>query len=282
MQILVTGASGRVGSHLTPRLIQSQDTIRVLVRQEDQAERFRQMGAEAVVGDLLKPESLARAVGDVDIVVHLAAFFRGATEAQTEAVNLDGTTALLHAVQEAGVQRLIFSSTCLVYGPGRGRPAREDDEPVGPLENAYPRSKLAAERLLLRDTAAQSPGLTILRLAFVYGEGDPHLAEGVRFATARPAQAKLHMVHHADVGQAVQLALRNPDAVGKIYNVADEQPVTYTEILELNGKPVPEANRNMPVENPWEGISDITCIQKELGFHPIYPSVYAARDAGAL
>jgi nucleoside-diphosphate-sugar epimerase len=125
-------------------MLQSDDSIRVLVRQEDQAERFRQMGAEAVVGDLLQPETLARAVEGVDAVVHLAAFFRGATEAQTEAVNLDGTATLLRAVQQAGVGRLIFSSTGLVYGRGRGRPAREDDDLQSALENAYPRSKLAA------------------------------------------------------------------------------------------------------------------------------------------
>jgi nucleoside-diphosphate-sugar epimerase len=263
-------------------LLQSQDSIRVLVRQEDQAERFRQLGAEAVVGDLLQPETLARVVEGMDVVVHLAAFFRGATEAQTEAVNLDGTATLLRSVQEAGVGRLIFSSTTLVYGRGRGRPAREDDELQSPLENAYPRSKLAAERLLMGGTAGQGPGLTILRLAFVYGEGDPHLAEAVRFASARPAQMRFHMVHHADVAQAVHLALQKPGAVGKVYNVADNGPVPYGEIFELNGQPIPEANRTLPVEDPWEGILDTTCIQKDLGFHPIYPSVYAAQKAGAL
>jgi nucleoside-diphosphate-sugar epimerase len=135
---------------------------------------------------------------------------------------------------------------------------------------------------LLDGTSEQGPGLTILRLAFVYGEGDPHLAEAVRFASARPAQMKFHMVHHADVAQAVLLALQNPSAVGKVYNVADDEPVTYGEIFEINGQPIPEANRALPVEDPWEGILDTTCIQKDLDFHSIYPSVYAAQKAGAL
>jgi nucleoside-diphosphate-sugar epimerase len=121
-----------------------------------------------------------------------------------------------------------------------------------------------------------------LRLAFVYGEGDPHLAEAVRWAQAWHPEKRFHMVHHADVAQAVMLAIARPEADEKLYNVADGEPVAASEILCLNGMTVTEEASKIVLDDPWEGIVDTTRIQKELGFRPIYPSVYMAKDAQAL
>src|SRR5262249_42013027 len=156
---------------------------------------------------------------DVDAVIHLAAFFRGATEAQARAINQDGTLALAQAAQENGASKLIYISTNLVYGPGRGRPSREDDEPQPSSDHFYPVSKLAAERALFQFYQDRRTDLCILRLAFVYGEGDPHLGEAVNLTRAWPPAKRLHMVHHADVAQAIILSLDNTQAGGQIYNV---------------------------------------------------------------
>jgi nucleoside-diphosphate-sugar epimerase len=278
MRILITGATGRIGSRLVPRMLQQSDSIRVLVRREDQAETVRQQGIEAIVGDLLAPDSLPPAVAGVQAIVHLGAFFRGASQEQAQAANVGGTLALAHAAQQAGVSRFIYASTNLVYGPGRGRPAREDDQPQPPAGSAYPVTKSTAEQALL----ALDLNLCILRLAFVYGEGDPHLAEATRWALNWPAAKRLHMLHHADVAQAIRLAIDSSEAVGKIYNVADDQPVTAAEILRINGQTATEEMEAKALEDPWEGIVDTRRIRQELGFAPIYPSVYAAMQANAL
>jgi nucleoside-diphosphate-sugar epimerase len=278
MRILITGATGRIGSRLVPRLLQQSDRVRVLVRNEEQAETFRQQGAEAVVGDLLAPDSLLPAVAGVQGIVHLAAFFRGASQAQAQAANVEGTLALAHAARQAGVSRLIYASTNLVYGSGRGRPAREEDQPQPPSGSAYPNTKRLAEQALL----ALDLDLCILRLAFVYGEGDPHLAEAARWALTWPAAKRLHMLHHADVAQAVRLAIDNLNAAGKIYNVADDEPMTAAEILRINGQAAAAEMEAKALEDPWEGIVDTRRIHQELGFNPIYPSVYAAIQANAL
>jgi len=147
MKILITGATGKVGSRLGKRLTQRGDHVRALVRDPARAADLREAGIELIEGDLLRADSLAAAVHGVDAVVHCAAFFRGATPEQAHAVNDLGTQHLAKAARAASVRRFIFTSTGLVYGPNGGRPAGEDDR-CAPVDG-YPASKLAAERFLL-------------------------------------------------------------------------------------------------------------------------------------
>ena len=92
--ILVAGATGKVESHFVPRLLQREQNVRFLVRRAEQAEAFQKGGAEVIVGDLSQPESLASAVAGVQIVVHLAAFFRGTDQERIRTANEDGALAL--------------------------------------------------------------------------------------------------------------------------------------------------------------------------------------------
>jgi nucleoside-diphosphate-sugar epimerase len=283
MRILVTGATGKVGSRAVPRLLGRGDAVRVLVRDGARAEGLQSQGAEVAPGDLLRPRTLAEAVAGAEAVLHLAAFFRGATPEQALATNLEGTLNLARAALAAGVPRFVFVSTSLVYGPGRGRPAREDDAlPPEAGPRAYPASKIAAERSLGALHRERGLGLRTLRLAFVYGEVDPHLAEVVPMVRPWPAARRMHLVHHADVAQAAMLALDAPGIDGRIYNVADDEPVAVAEILRLNGEDVSAEAEGQAVDDPWEGIVDTARIKDELGFRPIYPSLDAAWTAGTL
>ncbi|MFI5268846.1 MAG: NAD-dependent epimerase/dehydratase family protein, partial [Chloroflexota bacterium] len=250
-----------------PRLLEHGDSVRVLARQREQGEALRARGAAIAIGDLLRPETLGPAVAGVEAVVHLAAFFRGATPEQAHATNMLGTLHLARACIAAGVPRFIFASTNLVYGAGHGRPAREDDAPRA--EGGYPASKIAAEQALQGLHRSQGLGLRILRLAFVYGDGDSHLAEVVPILRPWPPMKRLHMVHHADVAQAVALAMEAPDIDGRTYNVADDEPVTAAEILRLNGEPVSDEMEATSLEDAWEGIVDTARIKDELGFRPL-------------
>jgi nucleoside-diphosphate-sugar epimerase len=123
--------------------------------------------------------------------------------------------------------------------------------------------------------------LRIARLAFVYGDGDPHLAESLLWARDWPLHKRLHLVHHADVAQALLRAVRANGVDGEAFNVADDAPVTALELLNLNGEPVSEGAAGRSLDDPWEGIADTSKIRRELGFRPIYPTVYTAKDAGA-
>jgi nucleoside-diphosphate-sugar epimerase len=280
MTTLVTGATGRIGSRFVPRLLQRGDTVRVLVRDSRRAESLRDRGADVVVGDLRDADVCKRAVDGVGAVVHLGASFRRVPTEETISVNETATVELARGALAAGVERFVFANTNLVYGPGRGRPAREDD-PLAPT-GYYPRSKAVAEGALMSLHDRDGLGVRVLRIAFVYGDDDPHLAESLMWAREWAAHKRLHMVHHADVAQALIRGLRGEGIDGQAFNVADDAPVTALELHQLNGERPAADAAHRALDDPWEGIVDTAKIREQLGFRPIYPSVYAAKDAGAL
>ena len=281
MKLLLTGATGRVGSHLLPRLVAQGHDVRAVARSEVAAGRVKTAGAEPVLADLMDPDGYRAALDGRDAVVHLAAVLRSTDDDEIRRANLEATRRLAGAALDAGVARFVFTSTNLIYPGGLGRPASEDDEPAPPAAwGAYPASKVEAERALLALHRDRGLGLRIVRLAFVYGEGDPHLAESLRWAGRWPGHQRLELIHHADAAQAVGRALHAPGIDGRIYNAADESPVTAVELHALNGVPFPDSPAGDA--DLWHGVVDTTRIRQELGFRPWYPSVWSARDAGAL
>jgi nucleoside-diphosphate-sugar epimerase len=281
MTTLVTGVTGQVGSRFAGRMLARHEPVRVLVRGDDQAGRWWNRGAEVIVGDLRDPDAVKRALAGADAVVHIAAAFRGVPDEEAVAVNRDATIALARAALDNGIGRFVFTSTNLVYGPGRGRPAVETDEPADAAGfGAYPRSKAEAETALRRLHGEQGLGLRIVRLAYVYGEGDPHLAASLRWAATWPTHQRLQLVHHADASQALCLALRAEGVDGRIYNAADDAPVTAWDLHQLAGQRMEPGSQ--PLDDPWFGVVSTEKIRAELGFRPIYPTVWTARDAGTL
>jgi len=284
MLTLVTGTTGQVGRRFVPRLLaqtRGDERVRVLVRDAARGERFAELGAEVVVGDLRDAEALAKAVAGVDAVVNVAASFRGVPDEEAWAVNRDAAVELGRAALASGVQRFVQVSTGLVYGTGRGRPVTEEDEsrPGGAMWGAYPQSKAEAERALL---ALDGMDVRVGRLPFVYGEGDPHLAQSLMWARNWAATQRLQMGHHADVAQGLLRILHAPGIAGRIYNIADDTPVTAVELHQLNGAEIPAELYTRTDPDPWLVITSTERIRRELGYRPLYPSVYAARDAGAL
>jgi nucleoside-diphosphate-sugar epimerase len=269
--LILTGATGLVGSRLLPRLSEAGFTCRALVR----GEVALPAGTTAVRGDLADPESLQPAVEGAGAVVHLAALFRTDDEDAIWRVNRDGTRNLIAAVEaHAPGARFVMVSTSNVYYADAPRPSRETDE-CRPTA-AYPASKMAAEEILSKSRLNWS----ILRLPFVYGDRDGHLASmpvlAKRFGL-HPAHT-YSVAHHRDVMTAVGLALSGA-MDGRIVNVADDAPVTVLEMTELAGDPI--AGSAEPLANPWSGRMDTT-LAHQLGFRPTVPTIHAAARDGIL
>lgn len=269
--LLLTGATGLVGSRLLPRLAADGFDCRALVRRDTDLPH----GTTGVRGDLDDLDALRAAVEGVDAVVHLAAFFRSTDDDAIWRANHEGTRNLVAAVQEhAPDARFVMSSTGNVYDADAPRPALETDE-CSP-KSAYGASKLAAEQLL-RDS-----GLTwaVLRLPFVYGEGDGHI-ESLPGLAARFGLHPAHTYstgHHRDIAGAVRLALTGA-LDGRTVNVTDDAPVSVLELARLVGQSIEGSNE--PLVNPWSGRMDGTLI-RELGFSPTVPTVHAAARDGLL
>jgi nucleoside-diphosphate-sugar epimerase len=286
MNVLVTGATGKVGSRLVPSLLSAGHSVRILVRRTDDETvgKLEAEGAETFIGDIMQPESLQRALDGVDTVVHLAAFFRSFRSEDAEkikGINETGTKNIAEAASRINTGiRFVFSSTSNVYN-NDAAPALESDH-VSPTA-AYPSSKVASEKLLLGMHAAKQLDVCILRFSFVYGAGDPHLPESIplfeRF-NRHPAY-RLHLVHHLDIAQAVKLAMRVSAMGGEIYNVADDSPITLQEIIRLTGQTAKLADPTTPLTNAWSGLVNAEKI-RSLGFRPLVPSYYAARDLNIL
>lgn len=273
MKILITGATGKVGSRLSKHFSQRGEHVRALVRDRERAVALLGAHIEYAQGDLLDASTLASAVRGVDAVVHCAAFFRGASADQAHAVNNLGTQRLAQAAREARVGRFVFTSTGLVYGP-KNVAAKEDDtcEPTLP----YPISKLAAERFLL---ALADLDVRVLRLPFVYGGGDPHIEEALPMMRGLPATLRMSVAHHADVAQAVARVLDANTLAHRIYNVVDDEPVDLTTVFASVGAPPPDGTQPQ-LAAVFGTLFDGKRLREELGFQPTYPRLRDAVQAG--
>lgn len=276
MKILLTGATGKVGSRLAKRLAQRDDQVFALVRDRHRAADLASYGVTLVEGDLLDGGTLAKAVQGMDVVIHCAAFFRGATPEEAHAVNAVGTEKLARAARDAHLRRFIFMSTSLVYGSNGGKLAREDDTCSPTL--AYPKSKLEAERFLL---SLEGLDVRVLRLPFVYGDGDPHIEEVAPLLRGfRPTQ-RMPLGHHADVAQAIELLLDAPSPAHRIYNVVDDDAPDIATMLAAVGAPAPHGSEPGPAD-AFDALLDGTRLRAEFGFKPRFPRLADAIAAGAL
>lgn len=271
MTTLVTGGTGLVGSRLLRHFVHAGLECRALVRSGKQIPA----GVDRAEGDLFDTAALQRAVEGVSAVVHLAAVFRSPDGKEIWRANLEGTRALITAVkQHAPRARSIMASTCLVYNEDASRPALEEDE-LHPKQ-AYPASKVAAEKKL------RESGLnwSVLRLPFVYGDGDEHLAAVPAIVSRmkwHPAQT-FSLAHQRDVARAFELALTGA-MDGRIVNIADDAPTTLYDMARAVGVTIEPSAQ--PLDNPWWGRADAT-LSRSLGFRPTVATLSQAVQEGIL
>ncbi len=286
MKILVTGATGKVGSRFVPRLLAKGYDVSILVRDAAKASALAELGARVVIGDLYNTDTLPPAVEGIDSVIHLAALFRTFTDNEgIIKTNHEGTVALANAAIAAGVKRFIFVSTGNVYSSGYKHPAKEDDTVNINDPRAYSSSKIAAEQELLSLHKNTGFDVRVLRLGFVYGDKDPHIEEIIPLLKKmkRHSGSRMHMVHHLDVAQALTLLLHMDGLNGEIFNIADDAPITLYELADSVGKAADAFDpAEGPLNDPFEGIMDISKLRNKTGFKPLVPSYYVARDLDIL
>jgi dihydroflavonol-4-reductase len=157
---LVTGANGFLGAHVVRALIARGDRVRALARENADTSALHGVDCEIVRGDVRDIESLRRAVKGCEEVYHVAADYRlwVVDDAPMYAINVEGTRNVIAAAREAGVARIVHTSTVGALGIPHGALGREDT-PVAlhAMVGPYKRSKFLAERVAEDATRAGAP-----------------------------------------------------------------------------------------------------------------------------
>jgi farnesol dehydrogenase len=172
MPILITGATGYLGSLLTQKLACQGRELKILCRKDPADPVFYQKGISLIRGDILDKESIIRASRGVRQVYHLAAYARlWAKDPLTYTrMNVEGTRCLLEAARNAGVEKMVHVSTAGVVGPSVDCPMNEDMPRNAGFFNLYEKTKWEAE-VMCREFADQGFSVTIVNPSRIYGPG---------------------------------------------------------------------------------------------------------------
>jgi nucleoside-diphosphate-sugar epimerase len=240
--VLVTGATGFVGSHVAEALVGRGDTVHALARTGSDTAGLEALGIRIVHGDLTNLEALKRAMEGCDAVVHCAAKVGdwGSVD-DYRRVNVEGLRNLLDAGLGQRLGRFVLVSTLGVYA-ARHHYGTDETEPL-PNDHidGYTQSKVEAERLALQYHRKQHVPVTILRPGFVYGPRDrtvlPRIAARLRERSViyiAQGRYALNTVYVGNVAEAILLALDAPSEVcaGEVFNITDGEFVSKRKFLE--------------------------------------------------
>ncbi|MDP1913479.1 NAD(P)-dependent oxidoreductase [Brevundimonas sp.] len=241
---LVTGATGGLGLTLTQALLDNGYAVRATGRSPTAINRLREIGADAIAGDLfeLGPDGLC---GDIDVVFHAAALSSPwGPDADFQRANVDLTRDLLDAAQRSGVGSFVFVSSPSVYARWADQTGLTEDTPwpERPL-NAYSRTKGEAERLVL---AADAPGFrtVAIRPRAIIGPDDavllPRILRLIRRGRAplfRDGRALVELTDVRDAACAILLAdVHREAAGGQAINISGGQALPIRDLVHRLGQ----------------------------------------------
>lgn len=222
--ILLTGATGSIGTRLLPRLIEDGQQVRVLVR-EPRKLGDQRVNVQITMGDLRElrdPYMLRQAMRGVDTVIHLAASVRDQPPYPVEELNGLATVRLLEAAERAGVKRFVFFSALNASAVQRTR---------------FFRAKWVAEQAV----ANSKLDSTIFRPSLVFDHSDPWITLLCRFSflpripISGNGRSRYQPVWADDVARAVNNSLNGDGSGDHLYELAGPETMTYAEMAKLVG-----------------------------------------------
>jgi nucleoside-diphosphate-sugar epimerase len=244
MNILVTGATGFIGRHLTAALSKTH-FVRCLVRTSSDTSVLRNFDTEIIYGDLLDKNSLGLALDGIDLVYHLAGEVYSRRKEDYYKGNVLATENLLEACKEKGVKRIVFLSSIGVYKPAHEKTFLTEDSDCEPI-TYYGKTKLDAEGLVKRTDIPW----VIVRAPVIYGPYQPAVVN--RFFLDALNKRKIYTIGRENNARSLcfidnlidglTLLMNNPGTNGKIYIFSDNFPYTLDQIVttmfEVTGRKI--------------------------------------------
>ncbi len=267
MRILVTGATGFLGSHLVDRLLEQGEEVHVLVRKTSNLRwllgKSLHLHYGDVVGDL---KGLQQAVVGMDVVYHLAGIIKSVRRLDYYEVNTQGTANLLEACLaiNPGVKRVVVVTSIAAHGPSLPESPFTEEDFCQPITD-YGRSKRDAELITFR--FLDRLPITIVRPPAIYGPRDEQVLSFFKMVkkglVVIPGWQKriLSMAYVQDIVSGILLAGNLPQAIGEIFNLGDGEAYSWQEIAQFVGKAFHQKAHSLlapsPVVYMVAGISEI-------------------------
>jgi dihydroflavonol-4-reductase len=285
MRVLVTGATGFIGTNLSLQYTKLGHQVIGISKEATEAEKenatdLKQAGVELLKGSITDEGILRQALQGVDLVFHIAAAMREANipDKVFWDVNVDATRRLLEMSRQEGASRFVYCSSIGAMGWSMQKPSNENS--LCKPEDIYQVTKKAAEELCLEFQRKNQYPVVILRPADVYGPRDRRLLKlfkGVkkgRFVMIGSGENEHHMVHVEDLVAAFMLAAEVENATGEIFIIAEECPVQVNRLVEIiaeeTGSSFPKIKLPMFPVQAAAVIVEGVC--KPLGIQPpLYP-----------
>lgn len=241
-RVLVTGATGFLGKRLVEELAGSGFRVRALARKLSNTEPLWRRNVEIFYGDVADMESLQTAFDGIDCVIHAAAD-TGGSEEEGKVSTIRGTSNILDLCQRHQIRKLVYISSCSVYGVADyqdGELVTEESslERFPEKRGAYSWAKLEAERLVTEAMAQGHVQAVCLRPGTIYGPGGDIYTPMMGFSAGKKFFAVigdgsliLPFVYVDNLVQAVIACIDSQKSTGRIYNVVDPHRVTKKDYV---------------------------------------------------
>ncbi len=224
-RVLLTGATGFLGSHITEALVTQSYQVRCTLRPSSSTKWLDNLNIEKANVDFNDEASLQKACQGVDVVIHNAGITRAKNDAEFFEVNTDATERLAKAAIKAKVSRFIFISSLEARGPNGFTTAI----------SSYGKSKLEAEHRLM--TLQNDIEMILLRPAGVYGPRDTDLLTLFQiakygFLTMPATSSRLQPVHARDVAEAVLTTIQNKAQLGP-FEISEPNTYSWQDMAQM-------------------------------------------------
>lgn len=257
MTVLVTGATGFLGSHVTDLLLERGERPRVLIRPGDSLGPLADSDVDIHRGDIADRTALQSALCGVDRILHCAARTGPwGPMSEYEATNVRALEALMKAALAADVRRIVHVSSATVHGLDVQGTAAETT-PLRKGSDPYSKSKVAGEQLLQQMIRDEGAPVTMVRPGLIYGPRDKNsfgrfarLIEQGRMVIIGSGDNHLPLIYVRDVARGILLASEAGQAIGRAYLLVNDEPVTqrdyFNAIAAELGAPPP--SRHIPYQ----------------------------------